>query len=62
MFDVATSESQCLTPGNIDEWLPAWSPDGTSIAFVSKRGGDFDRHDNHDIFVIEAKAGASRDR
>ena len=38
---------------------PAWSPDGTKIAFVSKRGGpDPDRHDDSNIYVVDAKAGA----
>ncbi len=58
LFDIATRKSEILTPGNFDEMLPAWSPDSAKIAFVSKRGADPDRHDNYDIFLIEARAGA----
>ena len=38
LFDLASRKAECLTPGNYHESLPAWSPDGSSIAFVSKRG------------------------
>ncbi len=38
--------------------MPAWSPDGSRIAYVTKRGPDPDRHLNWDIYVIEARAGA----
>ncbi|HEY7544672.1 MAG TPA: S9 family peptidase, partial [Blastocatellia bacterium] len=58
LFDIATRKAEILTPGNFDEVLPAWSPDSSKIAFVSKRGADSDRHDNYDIFLIEARAGA----
>jgi dipeptidyl aminopeptidase/acylaminoacyl peptidase len=60
LFDVATKKAEVLTPGTLfDEESPVWSPDGTQIAFVSKRGtGDLDRHENTDIWVIDAKAGA----
>ena len=47
-----------LTSGAHDEHLPAWSPDGKRIAYVTKRGPDPDRHLNSDIYVIEPRAGA----
>lgn len=59
VFDLATRKAELLTPGDYDEYLPAWSPGNSSIVFVSKRGPDPDRHDNYDLYVIEAKAGAT---
>jgi len=60
LFDVATRKAQAITSGILyEESSPVWSPDGTQIAFVSKRGtGDLDRHENTDVWVIDAKAGA----
>src|SRR4029079_8683802 len=60
LFDVATRKSEAMTSGTTyQEASPAWSPDSTQIAFVSKRGqGDLDRSDNTDVWVVEANAGA----
>ncbi|MGQ0430185.1 MAG: S9 family peptidase [Gammaproteobacteria bacterium] len=62
VFDLATRKATQLTSGPNDEHLPSWSPDGKQIAYVTKRGGDPDRHLNWDIYLIEPRAGAPERR
>jgi dipeptidyl aminopeptidase/acylaminoacyl peptidase len=59
LFEIAGRKATRLTSGAHDEYMPAWSPDGSRIAYVTKRGPDPDRHNNWDIYVIEARAGAA---
>ncbi len=59
LFDVVTRSLEQLTQGNSDDRLPAWSPDGQYLVFSSKRvGDDPDRHNNWDLYVIQAAHGA----
>lgn len=59
LFDVAAKKAEPLTPGAFNEESPAWSPDGSQIAFIRRHGeGDVDRAPNRDVFVIDARAGA----
>lgn len=58
LFDLSSRKAEALTSGAYDELLPAWSPDGKTIAFVSKRSADADRTDNWDLWAIEPRAGA----
>jgi dipeptidyl aminopeptidase/acylaminoacyl peptidase len=60
LFDLASKSLTVLTSGPVSDSDPAWSPDGTKIAFLSKRGHpEPDRTENEDLFVIEAKSGAT---
>jgi len=59
IVDRETRKVEALTSGNYDDELPSWSPDGKTIAFVSKRGADPDRTDNWDVYTIEPRPGAT---
>ena len=59
VFDIAGKKLEQITTGQFEDSSPVWSPDGTKIAFVSTRQGpDPDRHQNSDIYVVDAKPGA----
>ena len=58
-YDLATSRATRLTTGDYDEALPAFAPDGRTIAFVSKHGSDPDRTYNWGIFTVAAGATAA---
>src|SRR2546425_2204811 len=59
LFDVATKKLERLTSAKADEAGPLWSPDGTRIAFMSNRAADPDREPSSQLFVADAKPGAT---
>jgi dipeptidyl aminopeptidase/acylaminoacyl peptidase len=59
LFDIATKKLDRLTKSKWDESSPSWSPDSTRIAFMSNHGDDPDRDPAAQLYVAEAKAGAT---
>ncbi|HYK44863.1 MAG TPA: S9 family peptidase, partial [Parafilimonas sp.] len=59
LLDIATHDIDTLTSGNYNETQPDWSPDGKQIAFVSNHSDDPDKNENDDVFVMEARQGAT---
>ena len=59
VFDVATRKAELVTPGQFNESRPGWSPDGTRIAFFSKRGEDPDRNNEVGLYTVEPRTGAT---
>ena len=62
LYSLESGKLDTLTTGNFDSHSPVWSPDGTKIVFVSNRTADPDRNDNDDLWLIDAKKGASVQR
>jgi dipeptidyl aminopeptidase/acylaminoacyl peptidase len=54
VFDVASKKSTQVTGGDYDDESPAWSPDGTKLAFSGNRTADADRNYNTDVWVVAA--------
>lgn len=59
LFDIESRKLERLTTGKWDEASPSWSPDGTRIAFLSNHHPDPDREPSFQVFVADARPGAT---
>lgn len=59
LFDVATRKVDTLTSTLADDDSPSWSPDGRRIAFVRELPPEPGHEADNDIYVIDARAGAT---
>ena len=60
LFDVDNKKLETLTSDtNFEDIGAEWSPDGKQIAFVSNHEKDPDQSPNDEIYVIDARAGAT---
>jgi dipeptidyl aminopeptidase/acylaminoacyl peptidase len=60
LVEVATGQATRLTDGPVSDLEPAWSPEGTDIAFVSERRRDHDLAFRPAIHVVEVRSGTVR--
>ena len=54
VYDLESKKLTQVTSGDYDDSSPAWSPDGTTIAFVSNRTEEPDANVNTDLWLVDA--------
>ena len=59
LMDLTARTPSRLTSGQFDEYMPVFSPDGQTIAFISKRQADPDRSYNFNLYVTQAHPGST---
>ena len=59
LLDVSSGAVQALTSGRFSELYPSWSPDGSQLAFMSKRAADPDRDNMFGLYVMPARPGGA---
>src|SRR5437762_11943146 len=59
LYDIATKKLDRLTKSKWDESSVSWSPDGSTIAFMSNHADDPDRDPSAQLYVADAQAGAT---
>jgi dipeptidyl aminopeptidase/acylaminoacyl peptidase len=58
LVEIASGATERLAENVIEPFLPSFSPDGETLAFVAKGGKDPDRTDNFDVYTVAPRAGA----
>ncbi len=53
-------EARQITDGEWDDGMPAWSPDGRMLAFVSNRTPDRDFNNHADLWTVPVEGGEPR--
>jgi dipeptidyl aminopeptidase/acylaminoacyl peptidase len=59
LYDMTAKKAEALTAEGLEVASPSWSHDGQSIAFLGKEGKDSDRYNTWNIYVMEARVGAT---
>ena len=59
VVEVDSGEATQITRGDWDDFAPAWSPDGSKIAFISGRRGDRDLRALTEAYVVNAEGGVA---
>ena len=58
LIDIGSGDAARLAANVVEPWLPAFSPDGKTLAFVAKGGEDPDRTDAYHVYIVEPVADA----
>src|SRR5215470_14298563 len=59
LYDIETKKSEALTAADLEASAPSFSPDGQWIAFMARSGKDAERYNTSNVFVMEARPGAT---